>query len=50
MSRIRTLREHLLKVKVVKLQIQNGTKLSDGESKYEGLYNEIKAWNPTSGS
>ena len=46
-SKIRTLREHLLKVKGVKLQRQNDTRLSDDENKYEGLYNELKAWKPT---
>ena len=50
MSRIKTLGELILKVKGVKLQRQNDTKLSDDESKYVGLYNEIKSWNPTSGS
>ena len=48
-SKIRTLREHLLKVKGVKLQRQNDTRLSDNEKKDEGLYNELKVWNPTSG-
>ena len=50
MSRIKTLREGLLKVKVVKLQTQNETSLSDDENKDEGLYNELKAWKPASGS
>ena len=36
MSKIKTLREHLLKVKGVKLQSKNDTRLSDGESKDEG--------------
>ena len=49
-SKIRTLREHLLKVKGVKLQRKNDTRLSHDENKDEGLYNELKAWNPTSGS
>ena len=49
-SRIRTLGERLLRVKGVKLQRQNDTRLSDDEDKYEGLYNELKAWNPASGS
>ena len=49
-SKIRTLKEHLLKVKGVKLQRKNDTRLSDDESKDEGLYNELKAWNPASGS
>ena len=50
MSRIKTLRECLLKVKGVKLQRQNDTRLSDDENKDEGLYNELKAWKPESGS
>ena len=41
-SKIRTLRECLLKVKGVKLQRQNDTRLSDDENKDEGLYNELK--------
>ena len=49
-SKIRTLREHLLKVKGVKLQRKNDTRLIDDENKDEGLYNELKAWKPTSGS
>ena len=49
-SKIRTLGEHLLKVKGVKLQRKNDTRLRDDENKDEGLYNELKAWNPTSGS
>ena len=49
-SNIRTLRERLLKVKGVKLQRQNDTRLSDNESKDEVLYNELEAWKPTSGS
>ena len=36
MSKIKTLGEHLLKVKGVKLQRQNDTRLSDDESKDEG--------------
>ena len=36
-SKIRTLREHLLKVKGVKLQRKNDTRLSDNENKDEGL-------------
>ena len=43
MSRIKTLGEHLLKVKGVKLQRQNDTRLRDDENKDEGLYNELKA-------
>ena len=50
MSRIKTLRECLFKVKAVKLQRQNDTRLSDNENKDEGLYNEIKAWKSASGS
>ena len=49
-SKIRTLGERLLRVKGVKLQRQNDTRLSDDENKDEGLYNELKAWNPASGS
>ena len=50
MSRIKTLQECLLKVKGVKLQRQNDTRLSDDENKDEGLYNELKVWKPASGS
>ena len=50
MSRIKTLRECLLKVKGVKLQRKNDTRLSNDENKYEGLYNEQKAWKLESGS
>ena len=49
-GKIRTLGERLLKVKGVKLQRQNDTRLSDDENKDEGLYNELKAWKPASGS
>ena len=49
-SKIRTLGECLLKVKCVKFQRQNDTRLSDDENKDEDLYNELKAWKPTSGS
>jgi len=49
-SKIRTLREGLLGVKGVKLQRQNDTRLSGDENKDEGLYNELKAWKPASGS
>ena len=49
-SKIRTLRECLLKVKGVKLQRKKDTRLSDNENKDEGLYNELKAWKPASGS
>ena len=50
MTKIKTLRERLLKVKGVKLQRKNDTRLSDNENKDEGLYNELKAWKPASGS
>ena len=40
---------NMSKVKGVKLQRKNDTRLTDDESKYEGLYNELKAWNMTSG-
>ena len=50
MSSIKTLRECLLKVKDVKLQKKNGTRLSDDERRDEVLYNEIRAWKPTSSS
>ena len=46
-SKIRTLGECILKVKGVKLQIQNDTRLSDDERKDGGLYNELKAWKAT---
>ena len=49
-SKIKTLREHLLKVKGVKFQMQNDTRLSDDENKDEGLYNKLKVWKPTSSS
>ena len=49
-SKIRTLGEHLLTVKGVNFQRQNDTRLSDNEKKDEGLYNELKACKPTSGS
>ena len=45
MSNIKTLRECLLKEKGVKLQRKNGTRLSDDESRDEGLYNDLKVWN-----
>ena len=48
--KIRTLGERILKVKCVKLQRQNDTRLSDDENKDEGLYNELKVWKPASGS
>ena len=50
MSKIKTLVERLLKEKGVELQRQNGTRLSDDESRDEGLYNELKTWKPSSGS
>ena len=50
MSRIKTLGESLLKVKGVNLQRQKYTRLSDDESKDEGLNNELKAWKLASGS
>ena len=50
MIKVKTLRECLLKVKGVKFQRKNDTRLNDDESKDEGLYNEIKVWNLTSGS
>ena len=49
-GKIRTLRERLLKVKGVKLQRQNDTRISGDENKDEGLYNELKAWKPVSSS
>ena len=42
MSRIKTLGESLLKVKGVKLQRKNDTRLSDDENKDEVLYNYLK--------
>ena len=50
MSKIRTLEELPLRVKGVKLQRKNDTRLSDDENKDEGLYNEVKAWKPALGS
>ena len=44
MSKIKTLGEILLKVKGVKLQRKNDTRLSDDENRDEGLYNEVKSW------
>ena len=49
-SKISTIGECPLKVQGVKLQRPNDTRLRDNENKDEGLYNEIKAWKPTSGS
>ena len=43
MSKIKTLRESPLKVKGVKFQRKNDTRISDDENKDEGLYNELKA-------
>ena len=50
MSKVKTLGECIHKVKGVKFQRKNYTRLSDNENKDEGLYNELKAWKPTSGS
>ena len=50
MNKIKTLGEHLLKVKGVKLQRKNDTRVSEDENKDEGLYNELKAWKPASSS
>ena len=50
MSKIKTLGERLLKVKGVKFQMQNVTKLSNGERRVQGLYNELKSWNLASAS
>ena len=50
MRKVKRLGECLLKVKDVKLQRKKDTRLSDDERKDEGLYNELKAWKPTSGS
>ena len=49
-SRIKTLGERLLKVKDVKFQRQNDTRLNNDENKDEGLYNELKEWKLASGS
>ena len=49
-GKILTLEECILKVNGVKLQQQNVTRMSNDENIYEGLYNEIKAWNLTSSS
>ena len=48
-SKVKTLRECLLKVKRVKLKRQNDTGLSNNENKDEGLYNELKVWKSASG-
>ena len=50
MSKVKIVRENILKVKVVKLQRKNDASLSNNENKYEGLYNELKAWKLASGS
>ena len=50
MRKVKTLRERLLKVKGVKLQRKNDTRLSHDENKDEGLYNELKEWKLASGS
>ena len=49
-TKVKTLGECLLKVKGVKLQRKNDTRLSDDENKDDVLYNELKAWKPASGS
>ena len=36
--------------KGINLQRKNDTRLSGDENKNEGLYNELKAWKPASGS
>ena len=50
LSKVKTLREHLLKVKGVNFQRQNDTRLSDDENRDESLSNELKVWKPASGS
>ena len=42
-SKIKTLGECLLHVKVVKLQRKNDTRLNNDDNKDEGLYNELKS-------
>ena len=49
MINIKGLGECLLKVKGVKLQRQNDTRLSSDENKDEGLYNKLKVWKPALG-
>ena len=49
-SGIKTLEEHLLKVKHVKLQRKNDPRLSNDENKDEDLYNNLNVWKSTSGS
>ena len=41
--KIKTLEEHLLKEKGVKLQGKKDTRMSNDENNDEGLYNELKA-------
>ena len=48
--KVKTLGEHILMGKGVKLQRKNDTSISDDENKDEGLYNEIKAWKQASAS
>ena len=48
--KVKTLGECLLKVKGVNLYWKNDTKICGDESRDEGLYNELKAWKPASGS
>ena len=49
-SKVKTLEEHILKVKGVNLQRKNDTRLNNDENKDEGLYNKLKAWKSASGS
>ena len=50
MSKIKTLGECLLKVKCLKLQRKDDTRLSNDENIDENLYNELKVCKPTSSS
>ena len=50
MSKVKTLGECLLKVKCVKLQRKNDTRLTDDQNKDEGLYKKQKALKSASGS
>ena len=50
MRNLKTLRERLLKIKGVKFQRKNDTRLNNDENKYGGLYNELKVWKPASSS
>ena len=50
MRKVMTLRERILKVKVVKFKRKNNARLSDDESRDKGLYNELKASKLASGS